>query len=430
MRTIQIHSLVLFTVCYAVSPVIGNSSIEKKEVLGQFEKMTNSADWLCESSSYKTSPDKNYCARIKNDKVEIRGKKDELVFVAPVLPPRSESWSSSGKKVFVPICFDFGRIIQKMYWTQDSRYLLYCANDTFYKIDVLTKKREAVTLNMRCSNCAYSPKNNLVVVSGHELEEKYDNCKVVFLDSEKSKTLPGFLKISSVNELTWSPDGKRLAIVTSHGGWTCMNIYDSSAKKISEIWAVALSQIKWSADSQYIAGVYENRSVKIFSLKTLRPIQTVPFIERIKDFAWSKDGKSFLGENDDSESKAEKQEIWWNDDSKSPVITLNPENVTLDDENFFPTTPEQVYLELDRSTDFLEKVHLKMAQSMGQINSVIGGHKFDENIKKAARITGEFGRDYGPMGEYFNAHFNTRSKSFMISELIKGYGKHLQRSKF
>jgi hypothetical protein len=106
---------------------------------------------------------------------------------------------------------------------------------------------------------------------------------------------------------------------------------------------------------------------------------------------------------------------------------LHPENATLDDENFFPTTPEQVYLELDRSTDFLEKVHIKAAQSMGQINSVISGHKFDENIKEAARITGEFGRDYGPIGEYFNAHFNTRSKSFIVSELIKGYGKHLQR---
>lgn len=430
MKIIVSYSLILITVFSTIYPAFGKSLAEKNEGFSQFEQMTNSADWLCESSSYKSSPDKNYCARILNNKIEVRGKKDELVFVAPVLPPRSTSLSSSGKKQFIPICFDFGRIVEKMFWTQNSRYLLFCANDNFYRIDVISQKGEAMSLNMRSSKCAYSPKNNLVVVSGHELEEKYDNCKVVFLDSEKSKTLPGSLKISSVNELTWSPDGKRLAIVTSHGGWTCMNIYDSSAKKISEIWAVDLSQIKWSADSQYIAGVYENRSVKIFSLKTLRPIQVVPFIERIKDFAWSNDGKSFLGENDDSKRKAEKQEIWWNDISKSPVITLNPENAALDDENFFPTTPEQVYLELDRSTDFLEKIHIKAAQSMGQINSVINGHKFDENIKKAARITGEFGRDYGPIGEYFNAHFNTRSKSFMISELIKGYGKHLQRSKF
>lgn len=366
--------------------------------------------------SYALSPNRKYAVRVYKGRLEITDQSLRKVLScalnAPVEHLSSVQFNLENSK--------------KIFWTSDSKYLYFCSSGRFHRFSVKTKKTETLEIpRQRVYFCAYSPKSNVIAVACRSSGERYDNWTVTLVDSNKFKLLPNSTEVLGLYELVWNSSGEKLAILSIADYWSHLYLTDKRLNKISDLWAVDLFKIKWSPDNKFIAGVYKNNWLKIFSLETLLPIQEIQNSAKIRSFSWSQDGKtlSVLSENDKTATRA--IPLDWNFDKDSPAVTLSPPSCLKSDDNFFPKSPEEVYRILDQNFGSFEKSQLVTCFYAGQLKSVVDSHKFDERIKTAACMTTEWGKDYGPIGTYYNSLLKTRSKSKIIADIIYGYSKYL-----
>ncbi|XP_066603133.1 WD repeat-containing protein WRAP73-like [Prorops nasuta] len=131
-------------------------------------------------------------------------------------------------------CLDFKEIIECLEWAPNSEFIL-CANMKnaviqVYYLSCLQWKCRLIEGSNGLTNVTWSPDSNSFITFGDFNIQisiwNMENQTVSFIQN---------LKSSVSNQLYFSPNGERLAIITTDNGQDAVEIYKTSSLKISKV---------------------------------------------------------------------------------------------------------------------------------------------------------------------------------------------------
>jgi Tol biopolymer transport system component len=103
--------------------------------------------------------------------------------------------------------------------------------------------------------------------------------------------------------LTWSPDGKKIALSAKSSGYDAIHIIDIESKeqKVIPVKLEAIQSVTWSQDGKYLAFIGQNTSqsdIYLYEFATASIINLTDDIFSDSDPSWSSDGKSIYFSSD------------------------------------------------------------------------------------------------------------------------------------
>lgn len=106
--------------------------------------------------------------------------------------------------------------------------------------------------------------------------------------------------------LTWSPDGKKIALAAKSSGYDAIHIIDIETKdqEVLPVRLEAIQSITWSDDGKYLAFIGQNTSqsdIYLYDFATSSTVNLTDDIFSDSDPSWSSDGKSIYFSSDRGE---------------------------------------------------------------------------------------------------------------------------------